>query len=140
MRCIQLAILNVVEFSDMCGCSPVCKSFFETFEPPDRSYMCQASRCDGSWSRAVMAFLTPGPVQSQGLYGPLSENGSPGADHTIGYPISGLGTPRYSLWAGRPRRIPFQAERSSVDDQLLWHFSFSSRHPRVRSRLFRFRA
>ena len=32
-----------------------------------RSYMCQASRCGASSSRAVMAFLASGPDQSQGL-------------------------------------------------------------------------
>ena len=36
-------------------------------EPPGRSYMCQASRCDASSSRAVMAFLASGPDQSHGL-------------------------------------------------------------------------
>ena len=36
-------------------------------EPPDRSYMCQASVCDSSWSRAVMVYFAPGPEHRQGL-------------------------------------------------------------------------
>ena len=35
--------------------------------PPDRSYMCQASRCDASCSRTVIVHLATGLDQPQGL-------------------------------------------------------------------------
>ena len=103
----------------MCGCSPVCKSFFDT------------SRAAGSFAHvsglSMRRILVAGrygalrsgsgtPPRTQA--GPVLENGSPEADHAIGCSMSGPELPAIRLGRGRPRRIPFQVASSSVDDRI----------------------
>ena len=124
----------------MCGCSPVCMSFFDTH------------RAVGSFAHAPCISMRRIPVAGRhGVSGfrsgsvtrarPPSRDGFPESGHRIGRSASRLGTPRQPPRAGRLRRIPLQAARLTRTAGLpRFRSSFRPRRPSGWCRSFRLRA
>ena len=126
----------------MCGCSPVCKSFFDTHRAAG-SFLHVSGLC----MRHILiagrngVLCSGSGTQPRTRFGPVQKYGFPEADHAIGCSIRGLGTPRYPPRTRRPRRIQFQAACPAWIASFPW-FSFLllAAMPHVRCRLFRRRA